>query len=74
MLAVGLGCHVAGDLVEEPGSALLLQYAVASHELVNGRHAGRCKVQQNQTLKEMKDLVVGIAFETLVACARRSEL
>ena len=45
VLAVGLGCHVAGDLVEEPGSALLLEYAVASHELVDGRHAGRRKVQ-----------------------------
>ena len=74
VLAVGLACHVAGDLVEEPGGALLLQYAVASHELVDGRHTGRRQVQQNQSLKEMKNLVVGLFFETLVACTRRSEL
>ena len=52
MLAVGLGSHVARYLVEEPRGALLLQYPVARHELVDGRQGRRRQVQQNQQLKE----------------------
>ena len=52
MLAVGLGAHVARDLVEEPRGALLLQYPVARHELVDGGDGGRRgEVQQQEALK-----------------------
>ena len=52
VLAIGLGSHVARDLVEEPRGALLLQDPVARHELVDGRQGRRRQVQQNQELKE----------------------
>ena len=52
VLAVRLGAHVARDLVEEPRFALLLQYPVARHELVDGRQGRRHQVQQDQALKE----------------------
>ena len=52
VLAVGLGAHVARDLVEEPRGALLLQYPVARHELVDGGDGRRDEEQQQETLKE----------------------